>query len=220
MANGVPAARVGRELLALSAGDTPALRAHLLSRRMWFYYWKAYGAPRQFDLVVAKPEGPARMRIAGSATVPASLAAAGSFDFDKTFHVALLPGNAALLTIDQFVCPDKQAFYAFTKAVFTTIRDAKVTTLIIDIRENTGGDDDMWKTGILPYIADKPFRNASSYVKKVIAGRQSGAEQVGDVVHGFGDTWVAPDLSNPLHFFWQDVCACRPDHLFVGGVVQ
>jgi hypothetical protein len=198
--NGIPAARVAHELLALMAGDTPALRAHLLSRRMWFYYWKAFGAPPQFDLVVARPDGPARIRIAGSGKIPASLPDNGPSGFDKTFHLELLPGKAALLTVNQFQWPDKQAFYAFTRDAFTKIRDAGVTTLIIDVRENTGGDDDMWKTGLLPYLADKPFRNASSYVKKVVAGRQSGTEQVGDVVHGFGDTWVEPDLSNPLHF--------------------
>jgi hypothetical protein len=195
--NGKPAAQVGRELLALMGGETPALRAHLLSRRMWFYYWKAYGAPRQFDLVLARPEGAVTLRVAGSATFPAAPS------FDQTFRFTLLPDKAALLTIDQFQWADKPAFYAFTKDVFARIRAAGVTTLIIDIRENSGGDDDMWKTGLLPYIADKPFRNASSYVKKVIAGRQSGLEKVGDVVHGFGDTWVAPDLANPLFFSGQ-----------------
>jgi hypothetical protein len=198
--NGVPASRVAHELLALTAGETPALRANILSRRMWFEYWRVFGAPRQFDLVVAKPDGPAHMRVAGSTKIPASLELAGPSGFKKTFQFELLPGNAALLTINQFQWADRQAFHAFTRDAFTKIRDAKVRTLLIDVRENTGGDDDMWKTGILPYLADKPFRNGSSYVKKVIAGRASGTEKVGDVVHGFGDTWVEPDLSNPLHF--------------------
>jgi hypothetical protein len=130
----------------------------------------------------------------------ASLAANTVSRFNEMFHVELLPGKAALLTINQFLWPDKQAFYAFAKDAFTKIHDAEVTTLIIDIRENTGGDDDMWKTGLLAYLADKPYRNASSYVKKVIAGRRGGTEQVGDVVHGFGDAWVEPDLTNPVHF--------------------
>ena len=194
--NGVPAAQVARELLALMPGETPALRANLLSRRMWFYYWKVFGAPSQFDLVVAKAGGPATLRVAASTTVAALAPAA----FDQTFHLAMLPDKTALLTINQFQWPDKPAFYAFTKEAFTRMRDAGVTTLVIDIRENTGGDDDMWKTGLLPYLADRPFRNASSYIKKVIAGRASGVEKVGDVVRGYGDTWVAPDAGNPLFF--------------------
>jgi hypothetical protein len=198
--NGVPASRVAHELLALTAGETPALRANILSRRMWFEYWRVFGAPRQFDLVLAKPGGPAHLRVSGSSKMPSSLDMEGLSGFRKTFQFELLPGKAALLMINQFQWPDRQAFNAFTRDAFTKIRDAKVTTLIIDVRENTGGDDDMWKTGVLPYLADKPFRNASSYVKKVIAGRASGSEKVGDVVHGFGDSWVEPDLNNPLRF--------------------
>jgi hypothetical protein len=195
--NGVPARRVAQELLALMTGETPELRAHLVSRRLWFYYWKVYGAPRQFDLVVVRPDGPATLQVAGSTILPASVAPPA---FEQLFKFELLPGNAGLLTINQFVWPDQPAFLAFTKQVFMTIRAANVTTLIIDIRENTGGNDAMWKEGILPYIAGRPFRNASSYIKKVIAGRASGTEKVGDVVRGFGDTWVTPDAGNPLHF--------------------
>lgn len=198
--NGVPAARVAQELLSLMGGETPGLRANLLSRRMWFYYWQVFGAPRQFDLVVTSPDGPKHLRMAGTSTLPPSLDMEGDSGFKKTFQFELLPGNAALLTINQFQWPDQQAFNAFTKDAFTRIRDAKVTTLMIDVRENTGGNDDMWKAGVVPYIADKPFRNGSSYVKKVIEGRARGAEKVGDIVHGFGDTWVESDLSSPLHF--------------------
>lgn len=194
--NGVPAAQVVRELLGLMAGDTPALGANLLSRRLWLYYWKTYGAPAQYELKLANGK---TLRVAGSSRLPLSVSE-NEPGFAQTYAFELLPGKAALLTIEQFQWPDRQAFYDFTKDAFTKIRDAGVTTLIIDIRENTGGDDELWKTGILPYVADKPARNGSSYIKKVIAGRASGAEQVGDVVHGFGDTWVAPQLENPLRF--------------------
>lgn len=197
--NGVPASRVAGELLGLMAGDTPALQAHLLSRRMWLYYWKTFGAPGQFELVLSKNGVTRTLKVAGSGAVPQS-AADNKASFAQTFGFELLPGKAALLTINQFQWPERQAFYDFTKDAFTKIRDAGVTTLIIDVRENTGGDDDLWKVGLLPYVADKPARNGSSYIKKVIAGRASGTEQVGDVAHGFGDTWVAPQPENPLRF--------------------
>lgn len=197
--NGVPASRVAGELLGLMAGDTPALQAHLLSRRMWLYYWKTFGAPGQFELLLSGRGASRRVEVAGSATLPQSVADDAPA-FAQTYGFELLPGKAALLTINQFQWPQQQAFYDFTKDAFTKIRDAGVTTLIIDVRENTGGEDDLWKFGILPYVADKPARNGSSYIKKVIAGRASGTEQVGDVVHGFGDTWVAPQPENPLRF--------------------
>lgn len=166
---------------------------------MWLYYWKTFGAPDRFELVLSKRGATRKVEVAGSAALPQSVAH-NEASFAQTFGFELLPGKAALLTINQFQWPQRQAFYDFTKDAFTKIRDAGVTTLIIDVRENTGGDDDLWKFGILPYVADKPARNGSSYIKKVIAGRASATEQVGDVVHGFGDTWVAPQPENPLRF--------------------
>ncbi len=53
---------------------------------------------------------------------------------------------------------------------------------------------------MLRLLAGQPFRNGSDYIKKVIAGRASGSEKVGDLVPGQVDTWAQPDLDNPLRF--------------------
>jgi C-terminal processing protease CtpA/Prc len=68
------------------------------------------------------------------------------------------------------------------------------------VRENGGGDDDMWKQGLMRYIADKPYRHTSTYIKKVIEGRQNATEKVGDVISGTIENWEQPDLNNPLHY--------------------
>ncbi|WP_342117926.1 S41 family peptidase [Pseudoduganella sp. OTU4001] len=192
--NGVPAARVLAELGALVHGDTPAFRNKILERRLWLYYWKRYGAVGQFTLGIG---GKSLSMPAASAT-PAVMARDTSFE--QTFQFRLLPGGVGLLTVNDFSWPDKKLFYAFTERAFTTLREAGAQTLLIDVRENTGGDDDMWKTGILRYIADKPYRNGSSYIKKVIAGRAGPGEKVGDVVTGQVDSWVQPEPAHPLHF--------------------
>jgi C-terminal processing protease CtpA/Prc len=72
--------------------------------------------------------------------------------------------------------------------------------LIIDVRANGGGDDDMWKAPLLRLLAKQPFRNGSDYVKKVIAGRAAAHEKVGEVVQGQVENWVQPDLQHPLRF--------------------
>ena len=58
----------------------------------------------------------------------------------------------------------------------------------------------MWKLGLLNYFSDKRYRNGSSYRKRVLEGRQSGTEKVGDVVDGFVDTWVEPNTNEPYFF--------------------
>jgi hypothetical protein len=101
--------------------------------------------------------------------------------FEQLFRFELLAGKA-VLTIDEFYWHEKTKFYEFTRAAFERMRDAGTRTLIIDIRANTGGDDDVWFEGIMPYIATRPFRNGSEYVLKIIAGRAKEGQKVGDVV--------------------------------------
>jgi hypothetical protein len=193
--NGVPARDVTRQLLALTFGDNAMLRANLLSDRWWRFYWKSFGTPARFDLTLATPGGPTRISRPAVALPPS-----GDADFGKAYRFEMLPGGVGLLTVNTFVWPDKKMFYAFTEQVFTTLRDTKANTLLIDVRTNGGGDDDMWKEGLLRYLADKPYRHASTYEKKVIAGRASATDKVGDIVKGENTTWHQPELANPLHF--------------------
>lgn len=192
--NGVPARKVTSQLLGLTFGDNPTLRANLLSDRWWRFYWKSFGTPARFDLTLATRGGPKRITRAAVAR-PLS-----NDDFNKAYQFEMLPGGVGLLTVNTFVWPDKQLFYAFTEQVFTTLRDTKASALLIDVRDNGGGDDDMWKTGLMRYIADKPYRHASTYEKKVIAGRTSATEKLGDIVKGELGTWHQPELAHPLHF--------------------
>lgn len=194
--NGVPASRLVRELLPLVEGDTPRFRAELLSRRWWFYYWKMYGAPDRYaishDVKLTEVEG--------SPALPEAVLDGAESDFDRAFRFELLGRHTALLTINTFSWPDPQKFNAFTAAAFARMREAGTTTLLIDVRENGGGDDGMWKQGLLPYIATQPYRHTSAYVKKVIPGRASGSERVGDVIRATYENWNQPEPGNPLRF--------------------
>lgn len=194
--NGIPAARLVQELLPQAHGDTPQFRAEVLSRRWWFHYWKTYGAPASYSF----SHGGKLLKVSASTARPEALVGTSESDFDRVYRLELLGKDTALMTINQFLWPDKQKFYAFTAAAFARMREAGTTTLLIDVRENTGGDDDMWKEGLLPYIATRPYRHASAYVKKVIPGRASGSERVGDIVKAELDKWEQPAPDNPLRF--------------------
>lgn len=197
--NGIPVRAVSQAMMAVATGDTPAFRAHQVARRMWLTYLKLFGAPAQFDLVLATGTGSKRVHVPASSIMPASVAAVED-DMAEQFQFELLPDRSALFTINQFSLGDKKLFYAFTQQAFARMREAGTTTLIIDLRQNTGGDDDMWREGILPYIATKPYRHTSTYIKKVIPGRESATEKLGDVIHGVQENWVQPTPDNPLRF--------------------
>lgn len=197
--NGVPATRIAQELLTRMAGDTPAFQANLLSRRFWLPYIKMYGAPTSFDLVLSRDGATTQVQFLAIKRLPKAMLDANNFD--QQFRFEMLSNQTALLTIKNFMWEqDEKVFFEFTKQAFKAIAENKISHLIIDIRENTGGNDNFWKDGILRYIADKTYRNGSTYRKRVLAGRQSGAEKVGDIVDGSVDSWVQPDLNNPYFF--------------------
>lgn len=191
--NGMPARDVARRLLARAAGDSADFRASHLSWRMWLPYWKVFGAPAFFDLVI---EGKGALRVPASGALPEIL----DDSPERLFRFDMLPDNAGLLTINSFMLEDGQRFRAFTRSVFTQLRASKSRVLIIDIRHNGGGDDGHWKEGLLPYLATRPYRHTSTYIKKVIAGRESAAEPLGSIIGAEYTRWDQPDLANPLRF--------------------
>ena len=198
--NGQPASDIAKELLARTPGDTAAFRANVLSHRWHYFFWQLYGAPSEYELQIDQAGKHSKLLVEGSSARPLL---AQDQSFEDVYKFELLANQTALLTIKSFYWEDKPRFAAFVERAFERIKSAQVKHLVIDVRDNGGGDDDMWKVPVLRYIADKPFRNGSDYVKMVIAGRASGEEKVGDIVHGQGDTWVQPEPEHPLRFAGQ-----------------
>jgi hypothetical protein len=193
--NGRASRHVVRELLAHMHGDTAAFRARVLEQRFWFYYWKAYGTMPSFDLAFGS--GAARP-VAASRALPVVLR--DDTQFEHQFRFALLPGRSALLTVGSFAWPDRQRFLAFTRDAFTQVRDADIETLVVDVRNNGGGDDSFWIDGILRYIADRPYRWGSHYLKRVTPGHADPGQRIGDVVSGSIASEVLPVSDDPLRF--------------------
>jgi hypothetical protein len=66
----------------------------------------------------------------------------------------------AVLKINQFggvVGPDKKSLRDFIQESFAAIKKNETTTLILDLRDNGGGADDLGKL-LLSYLVDKPFK--------------------------------------------------------------
>lgn len=183
-------------VLARAHGDTPAFRAELASRRWFFFDWKLFGAQADYEIAFEDAEAPQRIS-AGRAT-PAFLADESSFE--RQFAFEPLPCRAALLTVSAFGWPDKAQFLAFTRDAFERIKGSGARTLIIDVRANNGGDDDFWMEGLLPYLADRPYRHGSSYRKRVLEKYRDEGETTGEVVAGTIDAWIPPQPDNPLRF--------------------
>jgi hypothetical protein len=190
--DGVAGRQISQRLLAYVNGDTPALRATLLSMRFPFFYWKLFGDKQSYRVLVSGVESV----VEGRGEMPLAYS---ERSFEQLFRLEMPNPRQAVLTINEFYWREKSKFYEFTREAFARMQAAGTRTLVIDIRGNTGGDDDMWLEGLMPYIASRPYRNGSDSVLKVIEGRQKEGQKVGDVVRGSQSTYQ-PSLDNPLRF--------------------
>ena len=185
--NGIPARALVAGMLQLMHGDSPQFRRHLLARRWWLYHWKTQGAGGRYDIALRRHGVQVS---AGSAAMPQALR--DEDGFDNKFSFRLLPNGAAVLDVKTFLSDDKERFVDWTRTAFQRMREAGTKTLVIDISANGGGDDVMWLEGLMPYLADKPFRTGSTYRKK------DGA--TGQVAEGEITTWHSPQPDHPLRF--------------------
>lgn len=196
--NGADSAALLPAMLARVHGDTPAFARTLLAQRWWLFHWKLHGAPARYALELEQDGKRRAAEFPGAGATPQVLAAEAGFE--RQFRFELKPNRAAVLTADSFSGEHKAAFLAFTSDAFARMKQAGSKTLVIDISRNGGGDDDMWLEGLMPYLAGRPYRTGSAYIKKVLETSAARGEVAGQVVHGEIATWHQPQPDNPLRF--------------------
>ena len=165
-------------LLERTNGDSVRFRQALLQRRLAEYIWLYYGEIDSFTLQMNKYGQHQTKTFAASHEV-------FNLDdlFDEQFKFEILDSESALLTLNTFYWgAEYKDVIAFLHESFATLSQANIQHLIIDVRENGGGDDAIWIDGILPYIADKRWRTGSNNKFKVLEGRANKGRQVGDII--------------------------------------
>ncbi|WP_462172990.1 S41 family peptidase [Pseudoalteromonas xiamenensis] len=195
--NGLPVSSIYQTLIERTYGDTVRHKEALLSNKFALFYWLFVNPTPQFNVELEHNKQQVKLALEGSAQLPSAMR---TKSFEDTFQFTLLDNKQALLTINEFWWEDKKAFYDFTKNVFQTLKEKQIEHLIIDVRQNPGGDDDTWKTGLLRYLADKPYRHTRRYTKKILAKYQDEGEVVGDVLSKNYDKYEPVVADEPLKF--------------------
>lgn len=185
--DGRDARQIAASLVARAHGDTPAFRKALLSQRWWLFHAKLYGTPSTYALRLSGSKD--IQRVPAGRSLPAVLQQEASFE--RQFDCRVEATGDARLTVAAFYWEDKDRFYKFTHDCFARMKAASTSRLVIDVSSNGGGDDDMWKEGILRYIATRPYKHGSSYLKR---------ERTGEVTKGFIETATQPVAVEPLRF--------------------
>lgn len=155
------------------SADTPYIAHSLLEFLFPMYLWVERGEVAAFDLVVRSGDGSKRsVRVAALTRAEQEAAAEDPAGFTiETYarEARMLDGGVAYLRPgpffnfeDENAVWDNTTFAAFIDEAFGSFLDADATSLVIDLRDNPGGDNS-FSDLMISWIADDKFRFASTF---------------------------------------------------------
>lgn len=219
------------------SADTPALAYSIISQGEFYYVWLEYGARDSFTVEIER-DGAAQ-----SVTLDA-IPAEALWDLEEietgfslagreagmlsTTTAYLRPGpffDVDAETPDQAYAPAAvQRFTDFIDAAFERYTDAGATDLVLDLRDNPGGDIS-FSDPVIAWFADQPFRFTSDFRVRV-SDETAASMQARIDANPDGDHDVSRDLidlfanSKPGDLVSYDLPYAQPRHgrQFTGNV--
>jgi hypothetical protein len=202
--NGHSAKQLVAAMLKRSPGDTAAFQRAWMERRFAALYWLLYGDTGDYDLVAESAQLRCRLqaRVMGAITLPEALQS--NPNSQDLFDWRILPGDIGYLRVDAFD-PGENATLAnalrdVAITAFTQFNRYGIHALIIDVRENAGGDDPLWQQDIMEYITAKPYAQLSRYAQRITKDNADPGDVVGEVRRGEYNDRFKPNPVEPIRF--------------------
>lgn len=179
--NGVNAVEITKKLENHARGDNSDFRRNLVADRFAEYLWMHCGTSKIFDLEIKIDSQIKSVSIDGSLNLLPHRRK--NQLFEDQFSLQFLENNQiAYFKIKTFNVPGEyEKWFEFTDSVFKEIRDKDSKYLIIDIRENGGGDDQLWIEGFMPYIAKKKWQRMTHFLGRVRKIDESYPGRLGEI---------------------------------------
>jgi hypothetical protein len=180
--NGVSTSKIVEKMLAAASGDGDIQTVRMRRISGWAFSSQLtalVGLTGPYEVVCWEPreQRELRVQLEGAEMTRLQEAARAKFPQDQRPKNAaefnlLDDGAIAVMTIrgfDQFVdAKHKKTMAEFCQESFEAMSQKRTKTLILDLRSNGGGQDELGKR-LLSYLLDKPFKY---YDKLVINGRE------------------------------------------------
>jgi C-terminal processing protease CtpA/Prc len=198
--NGHDAQEMIKRMSALAIGDTADGQRAWLERRFAMLYWYLYGDTGQYDLTVqhGPSDCPRQVRLRGAESLPEALEARPSAH--ELFGSRVLSGGIGYLRVDGFDPDQKVAFASFTQASFAQFRTRRIRALIIDVRENGGGDDPLWQQSLVDHFTRTPYVQLSHYVQRITQDNADPGDVIGAVRSADYHQLFTPPAVDPVRF--------------------
>lgn len=181
--NGEPIIKILERLQLYVGGETKLLREHIVAQRFPIMLWSVYGFLDEFELKFEKQT----LKVNRNQGWQTTETAGSEHYYNK------LDNGFGYLYLSHFDIEPSE-FEKFIDESFAQLKSDGVTKLIIDIRDNPGGNTET-VSYLTSYIADKPFRLISSLTEKLNRDNRgwfSYRGEIGDVLIEEWDDWVQP----------------------------
>jgi len=145
-------------LLGRMRGETPALGRLVLQLYFPIFFWAEHGGFDAYNVRLEKADG---------RTVTARLDQESTYaPTEENFTYRRLDGGVGYLNIKTFDIEQLDAFKVFLKSTFAKIDAGQINTLIIDVRENGGGANDL-ADQLLSYLTNEPYSPISGVKARI-----------------------------------------------------
>lgn len=194
--NGIPSTELISTLGQYVGGETEKLREQVTARRFRLGLWAVYGFVNNFEIELTQEN------ITSSITISPSQGwqQKDAVTTNIPYYYEVIQPNIGYLYLDHFdIEPDE--FENFIDLTFAKIKQENISSLIIDIRNNPGGNTDT-VTYLSRHLANKPFRLVSSVREKLNQynrGLLNYKGEVGDIINKEWTDWEKP-ISNGNQF--------------------
>ncbi len=175
--NGVATETLLHTFRSLVSADTDRMFGGLLESYFNLLMWLEYGPVASFELVLQRADDTFNATVAGSAAETLEqrseqAAPALQLGWERVANVRdhgigyLRPGPFFNAEDPENALWDTHQFIAFIDAAFAQFKSAQVRALLIDLRDNPGGDNS-FSDPMVAWFADRPFRFAATFRVKV-----------------------------------------------------
>jgi C-terminal processing protease CtpA/Prc len=185
-------------MMPLAIGDTPRSQRAWIERRFEMLYWYLDGDTGQYDVTVQSTGCPLAVRATGGTTLQEELQSHPGAQ--EMFEWRMLPGNIGYLRVDAFDSGQKDALDKLTQTAFASFKEHNVRALIIDVRENGGGDDPLWEQDLVNHFTTKPYVQLSHYVQRITKDNADPGDVIGTIHSADYDKRFTPPADDPVRY--------------------
>lgn len=212
--NGMSSEEILSSLMQYAGGETALLREHAVAMRFGIVLWASYGWLDKFKLELSTSKGIQPLSLNKDDNWPVVDEQAQGFVASyakKDHYYKQLSDDVGFIYLAHFDI-EPEDFENFIDQTFATIRQQNIKQLIIDIRDNPGGNTDT-VTYLAKHLANKPFRLISKLKEKLNAENRGWFNYKGDI----GDILISDwdDYESPMS---DDVRFTGKTFLLIGPV--